>query len=632
MKQLLLILLLSFSAKSQCQLYYLGDDDVQKNKVDGYASSKKTAGMVMLDYTWYYTTPNGNMYQTDGTEKNTKSIKQFTPQNMPLINATNKYVYIPIASNDDDVKDLARYSPATGVNWITASGSYVKFNTIQVPGNTSLVDEIFTNYDKDAVALRQFSKNHFYVYIISDSKDKAEADLVRSYSLDMKDVTTPIDIQTEIQTFKKEVYWNGREKPTGIYETTITVHKPTATNESNYEYKVSFDLLKRKVYPYNRFFRTDKNIYSLFKVVDSTGKFTHSLFYYYDKKISSVSQSLTDLATDYDTEKIDDDIYISYKGNLWKFDETKSKYINIIEDKKSTKGWDDVQKNKRFLKVQNYYLYRKDGKLWVYNAITKATKDLGAEVLPKTYNQFKLTNTYAYSTGSSFFFTQRVNDKEVFTKYNPITEVYTPIEFPSYKKQDFEEVKNIFHYKDAFVFLTSYKGKKDNPVYKMFMYYDNEIAAAPVAKVANYKLFQEQLTTIISNPTNNFGDIIGAKSNMSFGDKYKSTQVLEGFLGGTIFDLSRTANRLRYEAETEHLSKADAYKKLEELDEAIKAMKLPFPFTRTIEMDVKTRKTIKYNFNGKMATFELDLLAQLEDTKDAYSTITIRVDKNFTKL
>lgn len=476
MKYFFFSLLIFASIIAKGQLYYLGDDEVQKGRIDGYLNSKRTMGMVMLDYAWYYPTPNGNFYQTGGTEKNTKIIKQFAPQNLPLLNATNRYVYLAYNMNGNDIKDLARYSPTTGFNLVTTPHSYNSFisiNTIQVPLKQFLVDEIFTTYDKDAIGIRKFAENKFSIYIVKDSTDKAEADLIYSSPLNMDNITTPIDVSTEIEIFKNDVYWNGREKPTGVYETTINIFKQKVTNPRQYEFKTNFRLLTNKVFPYFRFLRTDKNIYGLFKKEDSTtGAYTHSLFLYKEKTIQRVKQNLIPQTTDFDTQKIDNDIYVSCKGYLLKFDEAKSKFITIIYDESATTGWDDVQKNTRFLKVKDYYLFRKSGKLWVFNAATEATKELAGEVLPKTLKSSIQYNTYAYATSNAFYFTQRVNDKEVFTKYNPVTETFTPIEFPAFKKQEFDEIKNIYYCNKAFVFLTSYKGKRDKPVYKMFMYYE----------------------------------------------------------------------------------------------------------------------------------------------------------------
>lgn len=641
MKYLVLAVLLIISSISKSQLVYLGDDDIQKSKKDGYVSLLKTTGMVTLDGKYYFSTPNGRVYETDGSESNTKVLKEFAPQNLPSLQATSKYIYFLYNGIGEDVKSLARYSPSTGVNLVNAGYNNISINCIKVPGGTTLVDELFTNYDKDALLLRTFKNDRFNIYTLSDFNSKPDADIVAGYDLNMRDISTPIDIGTEIETFKNEVYWNGRVKPTGVYETSTYIYKPTQNNARTYEFKTQFSLLKYKLFPYFRFLRTQKNIFSLVKEVDSIGGFKHLLYYYDESQMKSGSYDLRPQATDYDSQKIDDEIYVSCKGYLWRFIEKTTEFVEMIGDNKTTNSWDNVQKNKRFLKVNNYYLYRSNGKLWVYSATSKKTKEISNEVLPKINNQFTLFDTYAYAGKNAFYFTQKINDKEVFTKYSPATETYTPIEFPAFKRQDFEEIKNISQINDKFVFLTSYKGKKDKPVYKMFMYTEEAttetttplIIKTPtitiVDKPIDVKLFTKQFINIIGNAANKFENIKGEAIEGGFGIEDRSTQPLEGFADEKIINYSSSSYLYRYQAETGLFSKADADKKINQFDELIKAMKLPFTFTRTIDIEMKIRKIIRYDFNGKMATVYLDLSTDANDLNDDTKfKISIRADKS----
>jgi len=89
-------LLVTINITSKAQLIYLGDDEIQKKLGQGYVLStdtKRASGFVQLNYKYYFTTPNGNVYETDGTEGNTKIIKQSCLQNFPYLKATKKYVY-----------------------------------------------------------------------------------------------------------------------------------------------------------------------------------------------------------------------------------------------------------------------------------------------------------------------------------------------------------------------------------------------------------------------------------------------------------------------------------------------------------------------------------------------------------
>jgi len=660
-------LLVTINITSKAQLIYLGDDEIQKKLGQGYVLStdtKRASGFVQLNYKYYFTTPNGNVYETDGTEGNTKIIKQSCLQNFPYLKATKKYVYFGESNSCEDVKYLKRYSPSTGVVLTTIPNENNRFvftNGNVIPGKKNLVSEIYINYDRDALLIRHFAFDNFYVYKIDDDNDNPGADLVVSYPLDMKNVTTPIDIATTVETLNNEVYFNGRTKPTGEFETSIRIFMPTKADSRKYEYKIGFELLKQKVNPYFGFFRTPNNIYSLLKVTDSAGNYVHRLFYFNGKNISSVTGYFDQDATDYAIQKMGDEIYVSFKGNLWKFNESKSGFEKIIKEENPMSGWEEITKDKRFLNVGNYYLYRRGGKLSMYDAALKLTKEITTEALARNYNHFSQHNIYAYEGKNCFYFTEYINDKAVFIKYSPVNNSHTPIEFPQFKKQNFEEIKAIYSEGNKFIFLTSYIGKQDKLVFKMFIYTEEGLQLTKSATTVNpivkndtmpvpffdddvidikkydKKRFSQQLTKIISNQGNQFEDIIGESIPSDFGNKKSSSVLLDGFKKGVIIDYKSTSYLYRYEAESFKIKgKANALAFLDLLDKEVQTLTAGNGIKRVVDMDMKVNKTLHYIYTGNVGydPTEIKFLqlkaycgADFVNPDDAIFTITVRIDK-----
>ena len=646
--------LILFAFTANAQLIYIGDDAPQ-NKFDGYQNSKRTAGLAVLGNNYFFITPNGKFYQTDGTEKNTLVKKQFSPQDVGYLKASNKYVYFTEGSMEDIVKNLTRYSPTTGFNLIRdVSNNYsvLQLNHVAVPGQTFTVDEMFVSYDKNDVLIRKFTKDNFYVYSIHDPNDNANANLVYTRRLGTSNLTMPINMSTEIETRNGDVYFNGRENPTGVFETTINIIKPVAEDDSKYEFKYKYAVLKSGLFPYNRFLRTNNNIYSLFKVVDSAKNEKYlTLYNFKDKQIADVGKALEYTSYDVDTQIMDGEIYISYKGNLHRYSEEEKNFIGIIIEKNASTGWEELAKNTRFLKVGNYYLYRRNGALFVYDYDTRLTKEVSKASLAKNYNFLTQHNIYAYAGNNSFYFTQRVNEKEVFTKYNPVTNTYTPIIFPDFKKNMFEETKAILHNGNKFVFLTSYNGKKDKSVYKMFMYTEEGESLAnknePVTpiivkpepkketnffdiKTFDKKLFVEQLMKILNDQSNQFKDITAESIPSDLSPKYKSTIKLDGFGEGVIIDYKRDSYLMRYEAESVVLKgKFNGLAFLDLLDSEVQKLVANNGITRVIDVDVKVRKLIHYLNTDGNKLLQLDLYCPTDFTnpEEAVFTLTIRADK-----
>lgn len=402
MKVIVVFLALIVSIPSTAQLTYIGNDII--NGYDGYLRSNQAPGVVQLNGNYYFITPNGNFYKTDGTEAGTKVEKQFSPQTVAYLKATNKYVYFAYGSGY--IGDLARYSPATGLTIVTnptAYNAFFKLNSQVVPGQNFLVDEAFTNYDNDAFLIRKFTNDVFYIYIINDFNDNAKAQLVYTKNLNNKYITTPISVNTTLETFKTDVYCNGRERPTGVYQTTVNINRRSANDDTKYEFKSNYSTLKNGLLPYDRFLRTPNNIYSLYKEVDSAANKKYLRLYSFNEKSIRPTKSAVILTEeDVDTQIMDGEIYFSCKGRLIKYNEPKEDYEFILFEKDGVSAWQDIAKNTRFLKVGDHYMYRRNNTLSVYNSVSKKTNTITGAFWHANKHYFTQHKVEAYAGKNSF--------------------------------------------------------------------------------------------------------------------------------------------------------------------------------------------------------------------------------------
>lgn len=657
MKKIIFCFFIFLHFTTQAQLIYLGDDVIQKN-TDGYSNSMRTKGLVMLDNKMLFITPNGNFYSTDGTEENTKIVKQFPPQDIAYFNATNKYVYFTYNFNSRDiVKDLVRYNAATGISVVRNTNSnyqMLQLNHMVVPNQKFLVDEVFTSYDKNDFLIRKFTNNNFYLYIVNDFNDNANANLVYTQKLNDNYITTPIGTNTEIETLNGMVFINGRERPTGTYQTTVNVFEKDPGTNLSYKLKANFSLLKNHMYPYYRFLRTEKNIYSLIKEVDSvTNAKKHRLWYYEGKNIKATAATLNLPTEDAETQMLNGEIHVSSKGILMKYVEAGATYkVLIDESEKQVNDWQNIDKNIRFLKIKDNYLYRRDNKLFVKNTVSNIVNELpGSGDFTLTENNFTMDKVYAYATTRSFYYTQNLNNKLSFVRYNVSTQTTSAIEFPAFKKQEFETIKAIHHCDNKFIILAKYTGKKGKAIYKMFIYTEEGESLAnkndriiPVIvktepkqetksfdiKTFNKKLFVEQLIKILNNQSNQFNDITAESIPSELSPKYKSTINLEGFGEGVIIDYKRDSYLMRYEAVSVVLKgKLNGLAFLDLLDSEVQKLVANNGITRVIDVDVKVRKRLDYLNTDGNKLLQLDLYCPTDFTnpEEAVFTLTIRADK-----
>ena len=133
-------------------------------------------------------------------------------------------LYFTKSYRDEYVKQLYRYSPTTDLAEVTNptnNNKPIYLNNQIVPGQNFMANEVFVNYDKDVILIRQFTKDDFYIYFINDLNNNKKTNFVYTTTLSHEYLTTPIAINSQLETFKTDIYFNGREKPTGVYQTIV---------------------------------------------------------------------------------------------------------------------------------------------------------------------------------------------------------------------------------------------------------------------------------------------------------------------------------------------------------------------------------------------------------------------------
>ncbi len=466
---LLSFLFLCFS-NINAQLVYLGDDEADK-KYDGYQLNKLCGGLVQQGNSYYFTTPNGHFFKTDGTAENTKVISNFSGYDGLFLGATNKFIYYTININGRG--NLIQYNPAanTFTTQLYVNDPYEIFSLtgVVVPdGNKQTIDELFVCPDKSKIFFRTFKNDKFRIYTIHDDTPSKVIMIKEAYMPTAENPDVVIGVGCKLGFVRNEVFFNGRIKKAsmGIYETSISSVGPKADNESEYEFKSDYRLLEKKILNNDKLLQTPTSIFTLAQRQDNDGK--QQLLEYTTKNASFTKTILSFKANDYSADVLDGEIYVSCKGKISLYDEKKQDYYYVFNDEKSI--WSNIIPMGRFLKSNAYILYKSDDGFGVINTYNRGVKSIKTPVLINEPNKYDAGPVYAYAGKYGFYFIDYADGKNVFTQYNPLENLYTATIFPEFNKETYKETRGIFQQGDRFLILTAYTGNKGKIIYKMFMY------------------------------------------------------------------------------------------------------------------------------------------------------------------
>jgi len=156
----------------------------------------------------------------------------------------------------------------------------------------------------------------------------------------------------------------------------------------------------------------------------------------------------------------------------------------------------------------------------------------------------------------------------------------------------------------------------------------------------NPKLFESDIYTILTNPNNNFKNIIGEEikslEKNYYSTNYKTTANISGVGEGEKIIKYSTEKKWVYYAESGGMSKQNANELIDKFLKEFKKLKLPYTYTETVQYNLATRRLITFNFFNEYKQplgmdMDIDGLAG-SDTEGAGWQITIRVSKKISAL
>lgn len=468
------IILLSFLffcfTNINAQLVYLGDDEGDK-KYDDYQLNKLCGGLVQQGNNYYFTTPNGHFFKTDGTAENTKVISNFSGNAGIFLGATNKFIYLSINVNGRG--NVVQYNPAANTfnTQLYVKDPYEIFSLcgVVVPdGSKQTIDELFVSPDKSKNFFRTFKNDKFRIYAIHDDAPSKVIMIKEGYMPTTEHPDVVIGVGCKLGFVRNEVFFNGRIKKAsmGVYETSISSYEPKADNATDYEFKSDYRLLEKKILNNEKLLQTPTSIFTLAQRQDNDGK--QQLLEYSTKNANFTKTNLAYKADDYSADVLDEQIYVSCKGKISLYNEKKQDYYYVFNDEKSI--WSNINPTGRFLKSNDYILYKSGDGLGVINTYNGAAKSIKTPVLINEPNKYDAGSVYAYAGKYGFYFIDYADGKNIFTQYNPLENLYTATIFPEFNKETYKEIRGIFQQRDHFLILTAYTGKKGKIIYKMFIY------------------------------------------------------------------------------------------------------------------------------------------------------------------
>ena len=154
------------------------------------------------------------------------------------------------------------------------------------------------------------------------------------------------------------------------------------------------------------------------------------------------------------------------------------------------------------------------------------------------------------------------------------------------------------------------------------------------------KVFEADIISILTNPNNNFSNIIGevntAHEKNYYSVHYKTTANISGVGEGEKIVKYPSEKKWVYYATSDGMSKPKASELIDKVLKEMKKLKLPYSYTETVQYNLPTRRLITLNFLNEYKQpvgmeMDIDGLAG-SDTEGAGWQITIRVSKKLTAM
>ncbi len=473
--QLLLITLLLLLAPTVlfAQLTYLGEDKA-KGDLDGYRFDTEVSNVVERAGKYYFTTGNSAIFETDGTMAGTRQLFQLSGNHLSMLAATEKYLYFSMRNNillgmrrliPEHKKPVAESVPSN------EPGVVMSFNSS--PVNRNRVDNMFISLDKKKIFFRRFNNDKSSISYISDSAPDKNNLMVLGYFRTKDNPDMAIWPITQVAFNRDKVFYNGYERSILDRQNTTAAFTSASLKEdgkSQIGYYISdYYHTWNKGYDIKPgFLSSGGELYSLVQKVAQPNENDFMLMRYDGQKVT-VSVALTYNGNHVYAEVHDDKIYLIRKGEIFRFEPAGSKLVPVL--KRDDLQWLQIHDGDYLVKAGGKLMARTIKGLLMIDEATGTATELPPVESHRARNNYIHEEIYVYGGKTAFYMTLRnKNFMSELVRFDPITKVYMPIEFPLIKNLKVDGVNAISQLGDRFVLLACYKDKKYKASYHMFMY------------------------------------------------------------------------------------------------------------------------------------------------------------------
>lgn len=448
----------------QAQMVFLTEDDTKDTR-NAYGYGHSVDGFVQQNGKYYFFTPRSNFFESGGTKETTKKITQLGFGAEPWrITATKKCIYYTVYNGQTAI--LHRMNIATKKHeQVTNNGRPLHF--------TSTFDVLFVTDEQDGVIIRlsMLNPSNTIIYAVKDDGPPTVTTITGEiWSKNQRTLSSFSDVGI----LKGEVFVNAVDS---AWHTTILSWQP---GPKGYSYKAYYGLSSRGIFMQPGFISLASGLYVI-GISDENKSAKTCMVSLYQLHSNVTLKQVTGFKIPLDktaantvakAEVVNGALYIKCGAQLWQYNEADTIFKKIYT--RADTYWDFIAATYRSLAVCNNYLVCSDTTstgILVRNLATGTQVALRTPDKAYEYNNALKGKTKVYVTNKYIYFISNTTGNEVFTRYNPVTNVYTDIAFPEIKKQQFTKIRCISFNGDRFIFYTEYRGKKAD-FYNIFMYTD----------------------------------------------------------------------------------------------------------------------------------------------------------------
>lgn len=458
---LFLVLLFIFSNAS-AQLSYVGLD--QPTSFDGYKKGYYSGGIISFKDKYYFTTPNGKLYESDGTMAGT-IVKRSSQRDILFLKATNDYIYL---SQDLGYgSTLRQYTPH---NDFIRDFHYIDYRfpidrlcpSCEVPQA-----EGFVSQDGTRLYTRTFANGMQYIREIDD-RNKDVVTEVFSTPIPQGDIDFMlIKTDTWVAEARNEVFFNGsiNFRSAEKQETAVTAFHRVEGNPIKYMLQTDYRLKSKGYTIYGNFLRTASSLYVLVRKTDNS----HFLARLENGQLRPLNFFPVN-SPFYYSAVLHGQIYLATESKLYRYDEKSDKLLLLHE--LSNTQFEKVYGGLVVIKAGDYLMFKTDGVLKVLNELTGKVDVLSATVAFPMSARLDRSKIFAIPGKSVFYVLEDLGDKKMLNQYDPIKKSFIEIPMPIEKKETFADYKYFQANGDKLLILTEYRParEKDPSLYKMFLY------------------------------------------------------------------------------------------------------------------------------------------------------------------